>query len=1007
MWIPLNCHSSYSLLRGTASVEALVEKAMRFPALALTDTNATYGAVAFQKSALSHGIRPIFGAEVDDPESREHAVLLAKNLQGFGEICRVVTDRNLKSGFSLASRLRHCNDQVIILSPSLDIIDTVAKARGSRNIGIELIRWEGGIREDIQRWEFSHDHRIPLVASNRVFFPESDDWKTHRLLTAIRLNTSCITSKETISPEAWLKPQCEMERLYRYVPQALENTCRIAEQCDMTLPIGQLQFPPFDLASCQTHIGQLRSLAWQGVQKQYHVINARVRQRLQYELDIIEKMQFASYFLLVWDIVREAHRRGIPTVGRGSAANSLVCRSLKITEVDPIANNLYFERFLHEQREDFPDIDIDFPWNRRDEMIQYVFDKYENVALISTHTHLGSRSALREAGKALGISSFDIDRITKRLPHSADLHNLEAVRDVVPECRKLPLEDPPFCDMIASAQKIVGLPRHISIHCGGLVVSAKPITDLIPLQRTPKGFEVTQYDMYPVEDLGLLKIDLLSQRGLAVEVDTVRAVREHTAIDFSCIDPVTDVATKTLVREGRTMGCFYIESPGMRNLLQKLRVNSFEKLTAASSIIRPGVASSGMMQAYIKRHNGKETITYTHPKLKEVLSETYGIMIYQEDVLKVAHAIAGMSLGEAEGLRKCMSKKRDWERMETYKERFLAGAKENGISQTIRNEIWRHIDSFAGYSFCKAHSASFALVSYRAAYLKAHYPAEFMAAVLTNQGGFYDACAYIEEARRLGIVILPPHINCSCYEFFAEQPDAIRIGFMQVRGLSRSTIDRIIKIRKDRMFESIHDFLERVVPDLSEAETLVHCGALDNLGLSRPSMFVETLIWHRKMPAFEDRTQTRLLFNINHTCRIPEIPELAEKDKLLAEIDALELAATAHPMALYGITNEHWPNGFTRAKDLEKTSRKLVSMLGIIVTYKSTRTIKGELMKFVSLEDPTGIFEVTLFPRIYQRFGHILANKGPFVVKGRVEEDSGSRTVTALWLGPLLSEARL
>ena len=995
MFIPLNCHSFYSLLRGTASIESLVRRAsdLEFSALALTDTNATYGVVSFQKAALSHGIRPIFGAEVDDPKTGAHAVLLAKNLQGFGEACRVVTDRNLKPNFSLASRLRHCNDEVIILSPSLEIIETVARERGSRNIGIELIPWQSG---EIQRWEFSQKHRIPLVASNRVFFLKPEDWKTHRLLTAIRLNVSCLSSADTVHREAWLKPESIMKRLYRYIPQALKNTCRVAEQCDMTLPIGQLQFPPFNLSPGQTHIGHLRHLAWQGVRKQYRSINTRVLERLQYELNIIEKMQLASYFLLVWDIVREAHQRGIPTVGRGSAANSFVCRSLNITEVDPIKNNLYFERFLHEQREDFPDIDIDFPWNRRDEMIQYVFDKYKNVALISTHAHLGSRSALREAGKALGFSIADIDRITRHLPHSADLHNLETIRDTIPECRSLPFEDPPYCDIIAAAKKISGLPHHISLHCGGLVVSTKPITDLIPLQKTPKGFEVTQYDMYPVEDLGLLKIDLLAQRGLAVEVDTVNAVQKK--IDFSCIDPVTDAATQALIREGKTMGCFYIESPGMRNLLQKLRVNSFEKLTAASSIIRPGVSSSGMMQAYIKRHNGKEAVTYLHPKLKDVLHKTYGIMIYQEDVLKVAHAVAGMSLGEAEGLRKCMSKKRNWERMETYRERFLSGAKKNGVPETVRNEIWRHINSFAGYSFCKAHSASFALVSYRAAYLKAHYPAEFMAAVLTNEGGFYDTCAYIEEARRLGIVILPPHINQSRYDFFAQRSDAIRIGLMQVRELSRSTIDRIVKVRKKGIFQSIKDFLTRIMPDLSEAEILIHCGALDGLGQSRPSMFIETLIWHRKIPS--DRIQSSLPLDIE---RIPEFPDPPETEKLLAEVNALELTATAHPMALYGITNEHWPEGFTRAKDIAKVSRSLVTMLGTLVTYKSTRTTKGELMKFVSLEDPTGIFEVTLFPKTYKQFGHILTEKGPFIVKGRIENDSGNRTLTALWLGSLLN----
>ncbi len=972
---------------------------MGFPAMALTDTNATYGAVGFQRTALAAGVRPIFGAEVDEPGTGTYAVLLAKNLKGFGEVCRVVTDRNLKKDFSLAHRLCHCNDHVIILSPDLNLIDTVAQARGSRNLGIELIFWERF--SDVHRCEFSHQHRIPLVASNRVFFPEPSAWEVHRLLTAVRLNSSVqsLALTDTASPEAWLKSNEEMNRLFTYVPQAIENTRRVAEQCDMVLPISRLQFPPFDLSPGQTHAGQLRQLAGQGVKKLYKPVTTRVRQRLQYELGIIEKMQFASYFLLVWDIVREAHRRGIPTVGRGSAANSLVCRVLDITEVDPIENNLYFERFLHEQREDFPDIDIDFPWNCRDEMIQYVFDKYgaEHVALISTHIHLGSRSALREAGKALGVPGFEINRMN--ISHSADLSNLEAVRDTVPECRDLPLEEQSFRDMIACAQNIVGLPRHISIHCGGLVVSPTPITDLIPLQRTPKGFEVTQYDMYPVEDLGLLKIDLLAQRALAVEVDTLQAVQKHygTAPNFSRLDPVEDSATRSLICNGKTMGCFYIESPGMRNLLQKLRINSFEKLTAASSIIRPGVASSGMMQAYINRHNGKEPVTYLHPKLLEVLSETYGVMIYQEDVIKVVYAVAGMSLGEAEGLRKCMSKKRDWERMETYRERFLIGAKMNGISESIRKEIWRQIDSFAGYSFCKAHSASFAMVSYRAAYLKAHYPAEFMAAVLTNEGGFYDACAYIEEVRRLEVAILPPHINYSRYEFFAERPDAIRIGLMQVRGLGRTVIDRIIRTRKKALFKSVHDFLLRIVPDLPQVETLIHCGALDGLGPSRPAMFVAARIWYRKHPVSGNRRQTSL--PLNEECMAPDLPELQETDKLLAEIDALGVLATTHPMALYGITNEQWPRGFTRARDLDKVNRKLVSVLGILVTDKSTRTAKGERMKFISLEDPTGIFEVTLFPRVYQKFGHILVDRGPFVVKGKIEEDSGARTVTALWLG--------
>ncbi|MGP0628183.1 DNA polymerase III subunit alpha [Nitrospina sp. 32_T5] len=1007
MWVPLNCHSVYSFMQGTAWIEDLARTAARMgcPALALTDTNGTYGAVAFQKAAQAAGIRPIFGAEVTDPATGSHAVLLAKTLAGYGEVCRVVTDRQLDKNFSLAERLQHCGDAVVILSPDLGVIDAVARARGSGNLGIEWIRWRTGTRHDIDVWEFSRRHGIPLVASNRIFFLKPEDGHTHRLVTAIRENRllDALPPESTASPEAWFKSPQAMKRLFRYCPQALDNTLRVAEQCDVTLPVGQLQHPPFPLPEGITHARRLRELAWQKARRRYRPLTRAVRDRLEYELGIIERMDFASYFLLVWDIVEEAHRRGILTVGRGSAANSLVCRVLGITEVDPIRHNLYFERFLNLERSDFPDIDIDFPWNRRDEMIQYVFDRYgsEHVALISSHIHMRGRSTLREVGKALGLAAVDIDKLTRNLPHSAHVDRLDAVRDAVPECRDLPLDEEPYRSVIEQAAKVEGVPRHLSIHCGGIVVSPGRITDLVPLQNTPKGFVVTQLDMYPVEDLGLLKIDLLSQKGLAVEIDTVRWVREWygAAPDFDRIDPVTDDKTRTLIMRGDTIGCFYIESPSMRNLLQKLRVDSFEELTAASSIIRPGVASSGMMQAYIRRHNGREPVTYLHPKLEAVLAETCGIMIYQEDVIKVAHAIAGMGLGEAEGLRKCMSKKRDWERMETYRERFLSGAKRNGVADDTALEIWRQIESFAGYSFCKAHSASFALESYRAAYLKAHYPAAFMAAVLSNEGGFYDACAYTEEARRLGLDILPPHVNHSQYHFTAERVDAVRVGLMQVKGLSRDGIESILHAREVRRFDTLHDFMERVSLEEPEFDALIYCGALDGLGPSRPVMLCEMMKWCRNLPRKKNGSQKPLpLARGGRRWAVPALREYDAQACGLAELETLELMVKAHPMSLFGVTEKTWPRGFIPAKDLATTRRKFVTMIGLLVTYKSTRTTKGELMKFVSLEDPTGIFEVTLFPKVYRKYGHLLRDKGPFIVKGQVEEDSGNRTLTALWV---------
>ncbi len=770
MFIYLNCHSYYSLLEGTSSIEHLVDAAsfLGCNALALTDTNSLYGAVAFYRQAKRANIQPIFGTEIQCGNG-DRAVLLAKNMKGFGEICRVITDRQLKENFSLTQRLKQCSHDVILLCSDADMFLEIIQERGTKDLAVELVPHEGS--RFYRLMAFAREQRIPSVASNRVFFIRPEDWDLHVLLTAMRLNTtrSLLPPNAMVSPEAWLRPPHEMTTCFDICPQAIENTVRVRDMCQVDLPLGELKMPPFESPPGKSPFEYLKELAWHGLVKHYRPVTPVVRERLDYELDVIAKLDLATYFLLVWDIVREAHARGILTVGRGSAANSLVCKALDITEVDPLAHNLYFERFLHLERVDFPDIDIDFPWNRRDEMLDYVFAKHghERVALISSHIHLRGRSTLREVGKALGLSIPAIDALTSRLPHSAELCNLGDIRKTVPECRDLPLEDEPYRSLIEYGRQLEGFPRHLSIHCGGIVVSPRPITDFIPLQATPKGFEVTQYDMYPVEDMGLLKIDLLSQMGLAVEIDTVKAVKAHYGIelDFSKIDPIQDAKTKALIKNGQTIGCFYIESPGMRNLLQKLNVDNFDMLTAVSSIIRPGVSDSGMTRAFIQRHNGKEKVIYLHPKLEEILKETYGVMIYQEDVIKVAHAIAGMSLGEAEGLRKCMSKKRDWEAIDNYKQRFLAGSKANGVTTKIAKEIWRQIESFAGYAFCKAHSASFAVVSYRAAYLKAHFPAEFMAAVLSNKGGFYDTAEYIEEAKRMGLHVLLPHVNESRYEF--------------------------------------------------------------------------------------------------------------------------------------------------------------------------------------------------------------------------------------------------
>ncbi|MEC7641280.1 MAG: DNA polymerase III subunit alpha [Nitrospinota bacterium] len=1008
MFVHLNCHSHYSLLAGANRIDDLVQAAcgMGFRALALTDTNGLYGAVAFYRAARQAAIKPIFGAEIDEPDSTRRAVLLAKDQQGFGEVCRVISDRQLQKNFSLPERLTRCNDRVIILCPDQETVQAILATRGKADLAVELNRLRG---PEARMIAFARQHRLPCVATNRAFFVDPPGWQTHRLLSAIRTGTTVDTLPQgaVVPPDAWLKPADAMAQLFADCPQAIDNTLAVAEQCNVSLPIGQLKMPPFRAPSGETHSTFLEKLVWRGINRLYRPssspVTVAVQERVRCELRVIDDLNFASYFLLVWDIVREAHARGIPTIGRGSAANSLVSRALAITEIDPIEHNLYFERFLNPERTDFPDIDIDFPWDRRDEMLDYVFWKYgkENVALISTHIHLRGRSTLREVGKAIGIPIPEIDEFTSRLPFSTQLSELDTVRTSLPECFNLPIDDEPYRSMIDLSLAIEGFPRHLSIHCGGVVVSPCPITDFIPLQKTPKGFVVTQFDMYPTEDMGLLKIDLLAQKGLAVEIATVRAVKQHydREVDFTRIDPIQDESTKNLIRDGHTIGCFYIESPGMRNLLQKLEVDTLEMLTAVSSIIRPGVSDSGMMKAFIDRHRGREKTTFLHPRLEDVLKNTYGIMIYQEDVLKVAHVIGGMSLGEAEGLRKCMSKKRNWERMETYKERFMDGALRNEVARDIAEEIWRQMESFAGYAFCKAHSASFALVSYRAAYLKAHYPAEFMAAVLSNQGGFYDTAEYVEEARRMGMAILLPHVNHSAYEFSTEsrakdstQHDAVRVGLMQVKNMTHQTAVAIMKNRRSGPYRSLNDFLARVKAHENEGEALIRSGACDGMGETRPE-----LLWRLRLArrGKEEAMDNSLHLDLTEPVLLPHLPDYDEREMLWAELECLGITVSDHRLALYDIDFAE----FLPARELHRYSGRIVKLAGWLVTYKRTRTVKNELMKLMTLEDLTGCFEVTLFPKIYRRFGPLLQDRGPYIVKGMVETEGRCCTVTSLWLG--------
>ena len=587
--------------------------------------------------------------------------------------------------------------------------------------------------------------------------------------------------------------------------------------------------------------------------------------------------------------------------------------------------------------------------------------------------------------------------MSSRIPSGADAAALKDPTKI-PEMRDLPLAHDPYPLVFRLAAHINGFPRHLSVHPGGIVIAPYPIASSTPLQRAAKGLVITQYDMYGVEDIGLVKLDLLAQRSLSVRDDVLSVLRARNEKPPFHQDPNSyfeDPKVREIVQKGDTMGAFYIESPSMRGLLKKLRVDSFEDLTAASSIIRPGVAESGMMQQYIRRKTGGERVVYLHPAMERLLQETFGVMIYQEDVIRVANQIGGMSLAEADLLRRAMSgKDRSVRKMTDLEQRFLHNAIVNDVSEEVAREIWRQISSFASYAFCKAHSASYAKLSLQMASLRAHYPAEFMAAVLSNQGGFYNAMAYVEEARRMGLAILLPDVRTGSYHFTVED-GGIRIGFMQVKDFAITAWEEFFKERDSQPWTDFHDFLNRSTFGQSEIETLIKCGACDSFGPTRPQ-----LLWMLRA-TFNSAQKQRAanLWNLplyspsSRMPKIPSLPNFSERERLYWEMTLLDVAVSRHPLFYFEPWNK--VTGCIAAKDIPSWKRKTVGLVGWLVTSKPATTHRSERMLFVTFEDTDTLFEVVFFPRAFEKLVHLITDRGPFLVEGMVEEDHGVFTINA------------
>jgi DNA polymerase-3 subunit alpha/error-prone DNA polymerase len=979
---------------GTAYVKQVCRAAKRlgYDRLALTDTDNLYGLWPFLRACHEEGLTPIIGAEVSDPVRQQRAVCLVENDNGYRNLCRLLTRRHMDEAFDLAAALPQHAAGLVILTRNADLLQTWHAA----GVAVAAAMPRNPLPPTHALRRTARHLAVPLAATPGSFFLQPQDAAVHRLLRAIDRNTSLsrLAADDVAPADAWLAPPAEYERRFAICPEAVQATHGIAERLAFTGPQFGIVMPPLQNQNGGDPARRLRRAAYAGARRRYgQELSEGVVDRLEHELRSIADMGFAAYFLIVRDIVKHSPR----TCGRGSGAASLVAYCLGITNVCPLKHNLYFERFLNPGRTDPPDIDVDFAWDERDDVLDSVLDRHRgHAAMVSNHVLFQPRMAIREVAKVYGLTDAEIGRVSKRLPRfwrakESDPELLGGIQKR-PEARALEFP-PPWPEILSSAQQIIGTPRYLSVHPGGVVITPRPIDEYVPLQRAPKGVPIIQWEKDATEDAGLVKIDLLGNRSLGVIRDAIGNLQANgVAFDDFHWEPEDDLPTQQSLAQGRTMGCFYIESPAMRLLQQKSKVGDFEHLVIHSSIIRP--AANEFIREYIRRLHGGPWDPI-HPLLSEVLEETFGIMVYQEDVSRAALALAGFSHAEADNLRKVMSKKDRQHQLQDYQKRFYAGAAQRNVSEKQIAAIWDMMMSFSGYSFCKPHSASYARVSFQAAYLKLHHPAEFMAAVISNRGGFYSAFAYVSESRRLGLTILPPDINASRIRWTGRDR-AVRVGLLSIKGLSAQTQQRIVAGRRQAPYQHLHDLLARVGPAEDEVRALVQCGALDGLN---PAGNRAALMWQLagrlKARSNKSTSRNRSLFGEAgqpQNDSPPPLPPEDARERLRREFAVLGFLCDRHPMALYAAALQKLRT--VKAVDLPRHLGRRVRLAGWLITGKVVTTKHGDPMEFLTFEDETGIVETTFFPQTYHRFCHMIDRNRPYLLTGKVEEDWGAITLT-------------
>lgn len=1070
-FVHLHVHTEYSLLDGFTKINGMMErvKELGMDAIAITDHGTMFGVIEFYKAARKHGIKPIIGCEVytaprrmedKDPikdKNQGHLVLLAKNNRGYQNLIKLVSESFVR-GFYYKPRidyalLKEHSEGLIVLSACIagDIQQLLLQGQyqQAKALALDLKETFGPDfyleLQDHQLPEqkqlnpllvkMSRETGIPLVATNDSHYTYQEDAEAHDILLCIQTGKTLGDEERLKFPndQFYLKSQEEMEALFPYAPEAIANTVKIAQECNVEFDFNTIHLPEYTPPQGKTAEAYLKELCYQGLNKRYGNPSQELVDRLEYELKTILNMGYTEYFLIVWDFIKYAKDRGIPVgPGRGSAAGSLVAYTLEITDIDPVRYNLIFERFLNPERVTMPDIDIDFCYERREEVIDYVKKKYgaEKVAQIITFGTMAARAAIRDVGRVIDMPYHEVDQIAKQVPFASGM-TLEKALEMNPVLRQMAEEDDSAKYLITMAKKLEGMPRHASTHAAGVVIAKKDLAEYVPLYMHDNSV-TTQFTMGHLEELGLLKMDFLGLRTLTVIRDAMNMVKEHYGreIDFSKIG-FEDPKVYEMISRGDTLGLFQLESAGMIQFLKELKPSTFEDIIAGISLYRPGPMDS--IPKYIRYKNHPEEIKYKHPLLEPILNVTYGCMVYQEQVMQVVRDLAGYSYARSDMVRRAMSKKKR-DVMEEERRYFIYGKVDaagnvelpgciaNGVPEAVANEIYDEMIDFANYAFNKSHAAAYAVLAYETGYLKAYYPVEFMAALMTSvMGSSSKVAQYIQDCKRMGIEVLQPDINHSFSKFNVES-GKIRFGLAAVKNVGHSMIQAIVAARKERgPFTSFSDFCNRVDSrDLNKRalESLIKCGAFDCLGANRAQLLAS---YERILDGVNQNRRRNIqgqigLFDLGGETTplvqeepLPDIKEFDEKTKLNLEKEVLGLYVSGHPLSQFEEELRQrvtaYSNELVEMKEHpEEASLKdgSVVRVGGIVVDRSTKTTKhNQMMAFITLEDPYGTIECIVFPKVYLRYRPLLEKDSPLLIEGTLnfkEEEEPKVLVNNIYL---------